>query len=269
MRFSIALGSDQGLVRGNNEDAAAAGSNALILADGVGGSAAGEVASASSAFVFSTIAMSIDTHDLFETLSGAFAIAYEHLVGGVAADVTRAGMATTLTVIVTDGEQSLLGHVGDSRAYLMRGEELTRLSHDHTLVQELIDDGELTEADARHHPYKSVVTRSLNTSETPEPDLTPLDLRPGDRLLLASDGLSDMITDEEIATNLGVDEPDRAVTSLIQAALAAGGKDNVTCVVADVVDGPIEPVEQRWTAMAGAIEEPKNLIDAGYLAALS
>lgn len=240
LRFAGAGLTDVGRVRDNNEDSAFVGPYVAVVADGVGGAAAGEVASATAAYLASGAVLARTDESLSELLAGLAERIHVRLAEEVAADPAREGMATTLTMVATDGERVLLGHVGDSRAYLLREGELSRLSHDHTYVQMLVDTGRLPQEGAKEHPYRNVVLRSLQGVEPDELDLIDLSGRPGDRLLLCSDGLSDLVEEEHIAQVLR-EEPDRddAVTSLVAAALEAGGIDNVTCLVLDVVEGPL------------------------------
>jgi PPM family protein phosphatase len=270
MRFAYSAESHVGHVRGNNEDSAFAGPHMLLVADGVGGEAAGEVASASVAFVLSAISLTprgslrADPSDVLAVLRESVQFALRHLSDGVAADPGRTGMGTTLTAILTDGERFGLAHIGDSRAYLLRGGRLSQLTTDHTLVQSLVDDGQITPEQAREHPFKSVVTRSVNATDAHEPDLALLDLQAGDRLLLCSDGLTDFVfPDVRLIPCLTGTPRQEAVRRLIQSALEAGGGDNVTCVVGDVDSRPLMPWSRRcyYCQMVGALPELGNLID--------
>ena len=180
-------------------------------------------------------------------------------------DPTRLGMATTLTAVATHGDRVLLAHAGDSRAYLLRrsadGPELRQVSRDHTYVQAMLDEHRLTPERARHHPWRNVVLRSLDSSPTAEHtdvDLVDLHARPGDRLLLCSDGLTDLVDDERIASVLGLHEPLAAAAVLTQSALSAGGRDNITCVVLDVVDGPVVVGDGT---LLGALRDSANIVD--------
>jgi serine/threonine protein phosphatase PrpC len=258
LRFRYAAASHAGLVRGNNEDAGYAGAYLLLVADGVGGAAAGEVASASTAYITSTVSM-ISEDDPLAVLAQAVELAQAHLADGVDLDPQREGMATTLTAVHGNGERFGLAHIGDSRAYLCRQGGCDRITKDHTLLQMMIDSGELTPEEVEGFPHRSVIARSLNQYEAPEPDLVLLDLRPGDRLLVASDGLTDLVSDEQIgATLTGTDDLDAAVDRLLRLALDAGGRDNITCVLGELVEGKaIHPRGQ----MVGAAQDPANLID--------
>lgn len=258
LRFDYAATSHVGLVRDGNEDAGFAAPYLQLVADGVGGSAAGEVASATTAYVVSALAAAEPDADPAALLHAAVLEAHAQLQEGVRRSPERAGMATTLTAVVVHDDRFHLVHVGDSRAYLLRGDELTRLTADHTLVQSLIDDGTLTEASAADFAFRSVVLRSVNAEAPVEPDVRQVDLHEGDRLLLCSDGLSDLVPDDAIAAALRTPDRQLAAAALVDAALAAGGRDNVTCLVADVVDGPRIT---RDGVVVGALADPQLIVD--------
>ena len=259
LRFAGAGVSDVGRVRPHNEDAAFLGPYVAVLADGVGGAAAGEVAAAPAAYVVAATALARFGEDPVQVLLRAVEDAHQSVRVGVAVDPERSGMATTLTALVTDGRRVVLGHVGDSRAYLLHDGELRQLSHDHTYVQHLVDSGQLDEDARAGHPWSNVVLRSLDGGPDPSLDVTELHLEVGDRLLLCSDGLTDLVPDQEISEALvTIADPDVAAGVLVYAALAAGGRDNVTCLVLDVVDGPV--VVGDGTVL-GALVDPANLVD--------
>ncbi|MGW0232282.1 PP2C family protein-serine/threonine phosphatase [Actinopolymorpha singaporensis] len=279
MRFTYSVRTHVGLVRGNNEDSAFAGPHLLLVADGVGGHAAGEVASASVAHLFGSMSLlpkpapgesttpGADLPDLSEVLRGWIDRAHRLLVEGVAADPAREGMATTLTAVLTDGHTFAMAHAGDSRAYVLRDGTMRQVSVDHTLVQSLLDQGRITPAQARVHPYRSAVTRFVDGGDRPDADIVLLDLQPGDRLLLCSDGLTDFVDEDEIRSCLVDATPEEATDNLVRAALVAGGRDNVTCVVGDVLDGDLMPWHRRpyFCRMEGAVTDLANLIDpAGH-----
>lgn len=238
LRFASTGRSHRGLVRDHNEDSGFAGPYLQLVADGVGGAAAGEVASATAAYVTTAVALGRPEDDVVSLLREAVGRAHEQLRRGTEADPDRAGMGTTLTAVLTDGSRAALVHLGDSRAYLVRDGKLARLTRDQTFVQMLVDAGTITAEQARRHPQKNVVLQALDATAPPEPDLVGVDLRVGDRLLVCSDGLTDMVDDAGIAEALAPPDRDRAADALLEAALAAGGRDNVTVLVADVEDGP-------------------------------
>ncbi|WP_183095250.1 PP2C family protein-serine/threonine phosphatase [Nocardioides stalactiti] len=258
LQFRFAAESDTGRVRDHNEDAGFAGPYLLCVADGVGGAAAGEVASATTSYVVSARALAHPGRDPLRLLASATEEAHAQLVRGVEADPRRLGMATTLTAVLTDGQRTALAHLGDSRAYLLRDGGFTQLSHDHTMVQAMVDAGRITPAEAAASPHRNVVLQALDATSTPTPDLLWLDLRPGDRLLLCSDGVSDVLHEAAIAMILDVPSLRLAATHLVQAALDGGSRDNVTAIVADVVDAPALAANGL---VVGASTDPANLVD--------
>lgn len=257
LRISGTGATHVGLVRDHNEDAAFVGPSCMLVADGVGGGAAGEVAAATTAYVVSATALSRPEDDPVAVLSDAVAAAQEQVALGVRQCPDREGMATTLTALVTDGVRFALAHIGDSRGYIVRDGELVRVTSDHTWVQDLVDRGRLGEADASAHPWRNVVLRSVNGSDAAA-DVEQIDLRPGDRVLLASDGLTDLVPEERIADILTRLPDDDAVQALVGAALGAGGRDNVTCAVATVVEGPRLAGDGL---RLGALAELDNIVD--------
>lgn len=260
LRFAGAGRSDVGLVRAGNEDSGYVGPYVLLVADGVGGAAAGEVASATAAHAVVATALTRLPAPPIEVLEAGAEAARRGIRYGVQRRLQqRLGMSTTLTTLVTDGRAVALGHVGDSRAYRWRDGTLARLSSDHTYVQQLVDRGQLAPKAAARHPWKHVVLRSLDGDPAdPGIDLVTVEASAGDRFLLCSDGLTDLVDDGAVAGLLAAPDPEEAAEALIQAALAAGGRDNVTCVVADLVDGP------RVTFAGqplGALADPRNVVD--------
>ena len=262
LRFRYGGVSDVGLVRGNNEDAGFASHHVQVVADGVGGAAAGEVASATTTYVVSAMAAAHPATDASALLRRAVAEAHHQLRTGVGRDPSHAGMATTLVAALARHGQVTLAHIGDSRAYRLRDGRLSRLTTDHTLVQAMIDSGRLTPAEARRHPYRSVVLKSVNAEEEPHPDVFQVRTSPGDRLLLCSDGLTDFVNERVVADLLPHGDPDDAAHALVDAALAAGGRDNVTCVVSDIDDGPPMAWDGR---LLGAMGDPSLVVDAAAI----
>lgn len=262
LRFRYGGVSHVGLVRGNNEDAGFASHHVQVVADGVGGAAAGEVASATTTYVVSAMAAAHPATDAATLLRRAVAEAHHQLRAGVGRDPSHAGMATTLVAALARHGEVTLAHIGDSRAYLLRRGRLTRLTTDHTFVQTLIDAGRLTPAEARRHPYRSVVLKSLNAEEEPHPDVFQVPVSPGDRLLLCSDGLTDFVDERAVAALLPDGDPDDAAQALVDAALATGGRDNVTCVVSDIDNGP----RMGWDGrLLGAMGDPFLVVDAAAI----
>lgn len=236
LRLRYAVRSHVGNVREGNEDSAYAGSRLAVVADGMGGHAAGEVAS--SAAISSLAHLDEDEVgvDLLDALAAAVQEANDHLREMVDAEPGLDGMGTTLTVLLASGSRLGVAHVGDSRAYLLREGELTLVTHDQTLVQRMVDEGRITLEQAERHPRRALLTQALDGREGVEPDLSLRELRRGDRYLLCSDGLSGVVHEETIAETLGISDPDTAAERLIELALKGGGPDNVTVVIADVVD---------------------------------
>ncbi len=260
LQFRYAAHSDTGRVRENNEDAGFAGPYLLCVADGVGGAAAGEVASATAAYAVAATVLQRQGVDAARVVTEAFAAARDNVRLGVQRDLNRLGMATTLTVVVTDGRSVVLGHVGDSRAYLLRGGELRQITTDHTYVQHLVETGRLSDQARATHPWRNVVLRSLDGDpEGSGLDITRLDVRIGDRLMICSDGLTDLVDDARIAAVLRTQDPEEAAAELTASALSAGGRDNITCVVVDVIDGPRVVGDGK---LLGAVFDPRNVVDA-------
>jgi serine/threonine protein phosphatase PrpC len=230
-----AMKSDVGRERDGNEDAAYAGPRLLAVADGMGGHAAGEVASAAAIETLKSLDADVPPGELLNVLARAVHEAGAKLHDMVEADPSLRGMGTTLTGIMWSGSQLGLVHIGDSRAYLLRDGDLFQITHDHTVVQALVDDGRITPEEAASHPQRSLLLRALG-GPSAEPDLELRDARPGDRYLLCSDGLHEAVDADAITRVLaGVAEPEEAVAELVDLANQAGGPDNITCIVADVL----------------------------------
>ncbi|HMG28049.1 MAG TPA: Stp1/IreP family PP2C-type Ser/Thr phosphatase [Acidimicrobiia bacterium] len=228
---------DVGRVRDGNEDDFLDQADRLGLvavADGMGGHRAGEVASATA--LESLRAAVASGEQLREAIEGA----NEAVLEKSESDHDLHGMGTTLTagMLGTDGSLTV-GHVGDSRGYLMRNGELRQITDDHSLVEEMVRGGELTPEQAEVHPQRSIITRALGIDPLVDVDLYPIELQPGDRILLCSDGLTTMVRPEEIANILGREpDPRRAAQLLVDAANAAGGEDNVTAVIVEAIEEP-------------------------------
>ena len=262
--------SDRGLIRQNNEDSAYAGSRLLALADGMGGHAAGEIASQLMIAAVSRLDNDQPGPDLLESLRSACIEGNNSIADEIEQNPSTQGMGTTLTALLFDGTRLGMCHVGDSRGYLLRDGELIRITRDDTYVQSLVDEGNLTEEEAAIHPQRSLILKAL-TGRPVEPTLSYRDVHEGDRYLLCSDGLSDPVSADTIKDVLSEGTPDEAATKLIDYALKSGGPDNITVVVADVVDSsartPYEP------ALAGALQSaeeelPRPNTAAGRAAAL-
>lgn len=265
LRFAGSGSSHVGLVRDHNEDAAYCSPYLALVADGVGGGAAGEVASATATYRVAADTRSQPDTDPVVVLGHAIHRVLVDLHRGATERPERAGMATTLTALATDGRQVVLAHIGDSRAYLLRAGALHRISRDHTFVQMLVDSGDITADAVRRHPMRNVVMRSLQAAdadaETVRPDILVLEVVPGDRFLVCSDGLTDMTDEDTIARLLATPDHDEAANALVQAALDGGGRDNITVLVVDLVDDPSQVRLVGDGLLLGAVRDPRNVVD--------
>ncbi len=227
-----------GHVRDHNEDSFHVGERLFVVADGVGGHAAGEVASALAVETLKQLEeASPDTPEsVRKALRESIADANTAVLDDAAAHPERAGMGTTLTALVVVGEQAVLGHCGDSRAYRLRDDVLEQMSTDHTAVQEAVEEGILTPEQAHTHPARHTLTRAIGLDAEPEIDVSQAhELRQGDRWLLCSDGLTEVVHDDALALALGgANDPERTAQQLVDAALAGGGPDNITVVLMTV-----------------------------------
>jgi PPM family protein phosphatase len=254
LALRYAVRSDVGLLREGNEDSAYAGPRLLAVADGMGGHAAGEVASAVAIEALASLDEGLPPGELLDALADAVTRANDKLRKLVAANPSIGGMGTTLTAMLWSGTRVALCHIGDSRAYLLSGGEFQQITHDHTLVQSLVDDGRISPDEAATHPQRSLLLRALDGSNDVEPDLSLREAQVGDRYLLCSDGLSGVVNEPTLHRALAtVAEPDDAVRQLVGLAIEGGGPDNITCIVADVVDSAtaVRPPSQV-SVLAGA-----------------
>ncbi|HVT63946.1 MAG TPA: protein phosphatase 2C domain-containing protein [Mycobacteriales bacterium] len=241
-----------GLVRDGNEDAMFAGPRLLAVADGVGGSVAGEIASKMSISTLSPLDTDTTIQDPLDALRDATHAADIQLRDAIAGDPGLAGMGTTLTAMLWAGGQVGLAQLGDSRAYLMRSGELTQLTRDQSLVQSLVDEGQITEEEARVHPRRSWILRSLDGRGEAEPEVQLITPVAGDRYLLCSDGLSDYVEAPTIAATMnGGEDLQLICDELVDHALSVGAPDNVTVVVAEPVEGEV-PAAQAIVGGAAA-----------------
>jgi PPM family protein phosphatase len=254
LALRYAARSDVGLLREGNEDSAYAGPHLLAIADGMGGHAAGEVASSVAISALAGLDADMPVEHLLDALAGAVAQANNTLHEMSIADPSVEGMGTTLTVLLWSDGTIAICHIGDSRAYLLRDEELHQITRDHTLVQSLVDDGRLSPAQAATHPQRSLVLRALQSGTEAEPDLSLIEAKANDRYLLCSDGLSDVVSEGTLReTLLQLTDREAAVARLIELAMNGGGPDNITCIVADVVDSDAEPPTGQSSVVVGAV----------------
>ncbi|MCW2759308.1 MAG: protein phosphatase domain protein [Nocardioidaceae bacterium] len=258
LRFSGTGRTHVGLVRGDNEDSAFVGPTLMLVADGVGGNAGGEIASATTTYVVSAEALSRVGLRPAGVLERAVADSNREVARGVAADPDLHGMATTLTALLTDGRRFALAHVGDSRGYVLRDRELTRVTRDQTWVQDMLDAGRISSQEALVHPWRNVVMRTVNGEPGAHADVTPLDLQVGDRVLVCSDGVTDLVSEITLEQLLNRHGDDAVVDAIVDAALAAGGRDNITVVVSTVIEGQAVLADG---VLLGAVRDPRNIID--------
>ncbi|HEV3353083.1 MAG TPA: Stp1/IreP family PP2C-type Ser/Thr phosphatase [Acidimicrobiales bacterium] len=251
---------DTGLVRDHNEDSFLADEGLFVVADGVGGHKAGEVASQTAVETIKREFREPTTDGLVDAVKTA-----NRTVWNLAeANPDQRGMGTTLTALALvdeDGEERLaVVNVGDSRAYLLQHGELEQLTEDHSLVEQLVREGQLTPEEAQVHPQRSIITRALGLDPDVEVDSWELTPYKGDRILLCSDGLTNEVSDDEIASTLRtVSDPDEAAHQLVHAARDHGGSDNITCVVVDVVDDN-DRAEVASSALAGEPPPPPRAV---------
>jgi serine/threonine protein phosphatase PrpC len=250
VKLAAASATDHGLVRSNNEDAFLIDDQRALfaVADGMGGHRGGEVASHTAIEALrAAIANGTPLHDAITRANAA-------VIARAAGNDELTGMGTTLTALIAiGGRQLLVGHVGDSRAYMLHDGSLHRATDDHSLVEELVREGRLTPEQAESHPQRNIVTRALGVDAVVDVDLYTLDIEAGDRIVLCSDGLTTMVRERDIERIARTEtDPQRLADALVGAAVAAGGEDNVTVVVVDVLE--VDP--------AGALADPTTMTDA-------
>ena len=238
MRFVVGARTDVGRVREGNEDSYMVREPLFAVADGMGGHQGGEVASK---LALDTLRETTDGTALAQAVQDANRAVFEQ----AGRDPALAGMGTTLTAFLADGDTLRLAHVGDSRAYLLRDGVLQRITTDHTVVEGLVEKGELTAQEATIHPQRSILTRAIGVDGEVQVDQASIQPRPGDRLLLCSDGLTGMVDEADIQRILEeYADPQAAAEALVDAANEAGGQDNITAVVVDVADAEPDPHAQ-------------------------
>jgi protein phosphatase len=257
LSFRAAGRSDVGLVRNNNEDSGFIGKHFLLVADGMGGHAAGELASSTTVAV---VAQVDNNKEKFEDLESKLIeipkVITKELKNAINKDSSRAGMGTTLTAAVIQENQLKISHVGDSRAYLVRNKQISRITKDQTYIQSLIDNKEITESEAKNHPQRSLLLQAIDGITESMPVTTSTEILENDKILLCSDGLTNVVTDEEILEIVNQFDYVGAVSALIEKALENGGPDNITVIVADLQK---EKYENKIIVL-GAAAEPRNRI---------
>ena len=253
--FQASARSAIGLVRQGNEDAAFLSSQLIAVADGMGGHAAGEVAARIAVQVLSSLTPTLTAVDIDEDSIEDLLLHSLHSIDAEIAEVTdeeieKRGMGTTLTALLIRNQQIALLHVGDSRCYRLRGNVLKQLSIDHTVIQELLDQGAITATEAVDHPQRSMLTQALRGEGTTTPVLQIFEAKKNDRYLLCSDGLSSVLTDNEIKVGLKKTDKEEAIKFLVDATYINGAPDNVTVLIADIVE-----LESTATQLLGAANE--------------
>lgn len=231
--------SEIGLVRKNNQDSAYVSPTMLMVADGMGGAAAGDLASAVAIRELKATDGVFTGEQMLDVVGEAIDRAGEVISELVDADPGLDGMGSTVCGAMFDGTQLGVANIGDSRAYLYRDGVLTRLTRDHSWVQTLVDEGRITEAEALEHPHRSLILKVINGQPHHQPDLQLVEVQAGDRLLICSDGLCGMVTDKVIAAELDGDR-EAVLTALVGLAHHEGGQDNITIILADVIEGEPE-----------------------------
>ncbi|HYH27303.1 MAG TPA: Stp1/IreP family PP2C-type Ser/Thr phosphatase [Actinomycetota bacterium] len=258
MKVRTGAASDVGRVRERNEDSYLANDPLFAVADGLGGHQGGDVASKTALETLETEARPGDGEDgLPERLREGVVRANQAVFERASGDPALAGMGTTITAIAAGTGRFYLAHVGDSRAYMLRDGDLQPLTEDHTLVRRMVREGRLTAEEAQVHPQRSVLTRALGIEDEIEVDQATIETAAGDRLLLCSDGLTGMVDEDDIRKILATErEPQRASERLVAAANDAGGQDNITVVIVDVVEG--DPVPEATPADAARVPDPTD-----------
>ena len=244
--FETSARSAIGLVRQGNEDSAFVSTQLIAVADGMGGHAAGEVASRIAVKVLEKLAPTLAAQEIDEDSVEDLLMHSLHSIDAEIAavadeEIEKRGMGTTLTALLIRDNHIALLHVGDSRCYRLRGNTLEQLSNDHTVIQELLDQGAISQAEAVDHPQRSMLTQALRGDGDVTPVLQMYELKKGDRYLLCSDGLSGVLTDKEIKVGLKKSDKDEAVKFLNDATYINGAPDNVTILIADISDKSTTP----------------------------
>lgn len=267
LRLSYYAVSDVGRVRKDNQDSGYAGPWLLAVCDGVGGAARGDIASSTAVNELRQLDEPPGSSDPIVRVSDGLHEAHDSIAAQVYQDASLNGTSTTATVALFDGQRIAVGHIGDSRAYLLRGGELSQITSDHTFVQSLIDEGRITEEEARVHPHRNLILKALDGLHEVEPDLFAIALAPGDRVFLCSDGACGVLDDARMADILASGSPEFAAIELVRASLDAGSSDNVTCVVADVLTAETATADPAYADLepmiVGAAAELKRRAPRG------
>lgn len=243
--FRSVARSDIGLVRNINEDACLAHPRVLAVADGMGGHAAGEVASST---VITTLLKNLDGELSKDWITTTILLGSKKIAEAIQSDSEKEGMGTTLSLILSTGDTGIIGHVGDTRVYRFENDTLDQLTEDHTYVQELVDRGEITAEEALIHPRRNLLMRAIDGARTIDIDVLEVPLALGQRYLICSDGLAGVISDIAIAEALQIEDMTLAVETLVQKALDNGAPDNVTVVLGEVS----ENVSEEYLLVRGA-----------------
>jgi len=256
-KFLTAAKSDRGKIRSSNQDSGYAGVNLFVVADGMGGHAGGDIASALATQLVAQVDDAYQDADLaVGTLLEAMQSANEKLTATVKEYAYLAGMGTTMDSLIFTGTKASIAHIGDSRVYLLRDGVMNQITKDHTFVQTLVDSGRITEEEALIHPRRNVLMRVLgDASDEPQFDVYPIDVLPGDRFLLCSDGLCGVVPNALIEENMKVANLDEAVDLLIEEAKEYGAPDNVTVILVEIHDGDVELPTQGITWLGSAANE--------------
>lgn len=258
LQLSYSAVSDVGRVRKDNQDSGYAGPWLLTVCDGVGGAARGDVASATAVGQLRRLDVK-PGDDPLAAIAGALHRAHDRIAELVDDDAALTGTSTTAVVGVFDGERLHVGHIGDSRAYLLHEGALRQLTTDHTFVQTLVDDGRITAEEALTHPHRNIIIKALDAVQEVDADLFTVDLAVGDRVLICSDGVLSL-RDDRIGDILGSGNPDYAAIELVRAALEAGTTDNVTAVVAEVVPEGEAPADLDPLLVGAAADLPRKAV---------
>jgi protein phosphatase len=257
LSFRAAGRSDVGLVRNNNEDSGFIGKYFLLVADGMGGHAAGELASSTTVAIVAQVDNNKEKlEDLESKLIEIPKVITKELKNAINKDSSRAGMGTTLTAAVIQENQLKISHVGDSRAYLVRNKKISRITKDQTYIQSLVDNNEITESEAKNHPQRSLLLQAIDGITESIPVITSIEILENDKIVLCSDGLTNVVTDEEILEIVNQFDYVGAVSALIEKALENGGPDNITVIVADLQ----REKHENKIIVLGAAAEPRNRI---------